>query len=157
MSNFEQDNLTDTVRIKYIAEINVNNKLLALLHRNPFYTNSQHIGAANAVTLDAGHGDKLRFKRISSRTLDFENSGRHSLWLAVNLVTLEHGFGESLEGFVLRQLKRGLKEKERRCLNAQVVPLAPFYPRFCSPSLPRSPARQGPFSPSPTRRIWNRD
>ena len=58
-----------------------------------------------------------------SFSLDFENSGGYSLWLAVNLVTLEHGAGESLEGFVLRKLEGGLKEKERRCLNAKEVSL----------------------------------
>ena len=88
-----------------------------------------------------------------SLSLDFENSGGYSLWLAVNLVTLEHGAGESLEGFVLRKLEGGLKEKERRCLNAKEVSLPPIPDSV----LPLSPARQGPFSPSPTRRIWNRD
>ena len=61
-----------------------------------------------------------------SFSLDFENSGGYSLWLAVNLVTLEHGAGESLEGFVLRKLEGGLKEKERRCLNAKEVSLPPI-------------------------------
>ena len=70
--------------------------------------------------------------------LDFENSRGYSLWLAVNLVTLEHGAGESLEGFVLRKLEGGLKEKERRCLNAKEVSLPPSHPRFCAPSLTRS-------------------
>ena len=73
-----------------------------------------------------------------SFSLDFENSGGYSLWLAVNLVTLEHGAGESLEGFVLRKLEGGLKEKERRCLNAKEVSLPPSHPRFCAPSLTRS-------------------
>ena len=73
-----------------------------------------------------------------SFSLDFENSGGYSLWLAVNLVTLEHGAGESLEGFVLRKLEGGLKEKERRCLNAKEVSLPPSHPRFYAPSLTRS-------------------
>ena len=75
---------------------------------------------------------------LLSLSLEFENSGGYSLSLAVNLVTLEHGFGESLEGFVLRQLKRGLKEKERRCLNAQVVPLHSIPDSVLPPSLTRS-------------------
>ena len=70
-------------------------------------------------------------------SLDFENSGGYSLWLAVNLVTLEHGAGESLEGFVLRKLKEGgLKEKERRRLNAKEVSLPSQI--LCSLSLTRS-------------------
>ena len=74
----------------------------------PLYTNAHspriEAATASAASRDAGHADEPRFKRISSRTVDFENSGGYSLSLAVNLVTLEHGSGESLEGFVLRQL-----------------------------------------------------